>query len=227
MRIFSFPARIMTPMTRRVAARYKAADRIESLWELGRWLEREGWKSSKGLGVGYESYGKKIGRALVEIIWAKDYGSRSVNVMILRAPKGVGVEEGRNLRIRHDDVTKITWNDLMRSVDEVTKRYRELARKTPKPSPKSYSFRGHEGRDAVRVWRGMIEKYIPSFLHKGYTTAELTDLLLSDDGLGFDLVGMTRREQGRALRKILEDMVKKGKAAKSPEGPQPRWWHPG
>lgn len=233
-----------TGAAQRVVRRFLAADeKFDSGLDLGRYLgthPETGWKKSKKARRSVDAvFLKRIAGIWFEL--SMFYGGLDVYLATTTIPKGIDMLKDRELweeaheRLRVDMPGRgVTLTKIERKALELAKVYKELAgpRKKRDISGFRYWPTGTTkyvddplaGKEALQAWRKDVEKFILSSLTEGagygrtYKTKDLSLSAHTEYSLEEDLLDVDRRFVGRAVRAILDKLVKEGKALQLADG---------
>jgi len=223
----------------RVAERF-ASKKFDSMYDLQRYMESlPGWKRVKGLGERYITFAKRIGNVHVEVGWSDSLWNKDLFVMA-QIPRNVeyGTPEYEaakdKLFLRMQDVPGKTWREVEALVVEVAKTWKSLVKRPKKDRGGIRYQRGYgsdvlQGDEAYKEWLKDVQAELQEMLDRSakrgfdWSTKDLVEDILDHGRLG-GIIGVGRRDIGKAISRLLNAMAKAKKIEKDTNNPRaPRW----
>ena len=224
----------------RVAERF-ASKKFDSMFDLQLFMESlPGWKRVKGLGERYITFAKRIGNVSVEVGWDDSHWNKDLFVM---APISRNVAYGSpeyedakdKLFLRLRDVPGKSWHEIEVLVVEVAATWKGLFKRQKKDrskiryQPDGYGGDVLQGDEAFKRWLKDVEAELQDGIDRSakrgmdWTTQQLVEDILDHGRLG-GLIGVSRRDMGNAISRLLNAMARAGKIEKDTNNPRvPKW----
>ncbi len=226
-------------LTAKVVNRF-ANKKFDSMYDLQLYMESlPGWKRVKGLGSDYITFGKRIGNVVVEVGWNDNVWNKDLFVMA-RMPRNIeyGSPEHEaakdKLFQRINNVPGKTWRVIEALVLDVAKAWKSMAKRRKKdPSgiryQPGYGQDTLQGKEAYQRWLADVEEWLQESIDKSaqhgadWTTRDLVDHLMQVHTLS-NIMGVSRRDIGKAVSRLLNLMAKRNKIEKDTNEPRnPKW----
>ncbi len=242
------PAMEFPKSAQRVAHRFIEADEpFKTLFDLERffWDNRShGWKKEKAQS-GQESHIKRFNGIWYRLSWDTSVWASQAylypTTTLKISPTDEAWKAARDKVSEHFPIKGLTIADIERKAMGLAKAYKELAGPRQKRDTSGIEYRSRHilddenlpllltGDEALKAWRGDVEESLQGVIDEGaphgqdYSTADLVDNLLNNYGLTLRGGRVTRRDEGRLIRAILESMAKRKKIEKDTNAREPRW----
>lgn len=226
-------------MAARVAERF-ASKQFTSMFDLQLFMEGlPGWRRAKGLGDSDIAFAKRVGPVNIEVGWDDSPWNRDLYVFA-PMPKNISYgtpeykDAAEKLRARVRDVPGKSWRDIEAKILEVATAYKGLAkhqkkdRSTIRYKP-GYGHEWLEGDEAYKRWlkdvQAFLQREIDESAKRGmdWTTRDLVDWVMQHSPID-GIIGVSRRDIGTTVSRLLNAMAKAGKIEKDTNDPRaPRW----
>lgn len=198
-----------------------------------------GWKRVKGLGSDYITFGKRVGNVVVEVGWNDSHWNKDLFV-VAPLPRNIGYgtpeyeAAKEQLFLRLSGVPGKSWREIETLVIDVAKTWKGLAKRQKKDRSRiryqlGYGGEYLEGDEAYKRWlvdvEAELQDAIDSSAKRGidWTTRDLAEDILDQGRLG-GIIGVSRRDMGKAISRLLNLMAKRKKIEKDTNDPRvPRW----
>lgn len=219
-------------MVRRFLA---AEERFESVFQLRRYLrdnEHLGWKKAKKQRSGMETWLKRVGGIWWELSWF-DFGAWDVYLSPTTLPKSISITDFEAYQAAHDKlradlpVKGLTMSAIDRKLAELVKLYREMSgpRKKQDLDNVIYLSRGLKGEEGLKAWKQDVERYLVKVLEEQGEAGRSvnTRWLMSNIRTEFELYTRDSSYPSRAVRAMLDRLLREGKINRDPEGNWTKW----
>jgi len=224
----------------RVAERY-ASKKFDSMYDLQLFMESlPGWKRVKSLmGSKYVAFTKKFGVVNIELGWEDSVWNRDAYIYA-PMPRSVGFDGPEyealkeKLYQRIHDIPGKSWPHIEKTLLDVAKAWKGSSKRQKKDRSSIRYKPGYgqdylQGDEAYKRWLSDVRDFLQREIDKSaqhgtdWTTRDLADWVMQHSP--FDgLIGVSRRDMGKAISRLLNAMAKAGKIEKDTNNPRvPRW----
>lgn len=218
-------------------------DKFNSLFDLQMYLYDQGdWRKAKGYNRKSPAFIKRFGGTWMQLSWYDSSFSFQVFLHPTIAPKNINYKDAvtwkawREATSHEFDLRQTTLSAMERRAAELAKVHKTFAKRQPKdtsgwrykPRADRYTYDKESltGKEAYRAWLKDAQWYILEQINEShkYGFDATSRLLILGVTTEYELEGMSYREMGRAISRLLNAMAKKGLIVKGGERHNPSWF---